>query len=251
MPPRSMTKPKTTETAAAPAAVPVQETVAAPAAVPDTTAAQEKRRGGPRKAAATPVAAQPEVQATAPPAPVAADADQQVAAGDDSAAKERVAPTPESVHTDFAELVTILDQQITQLRDSSDKTGSVKFLRAILRRVKTLQSNSARVMKRRQPTKRANNNSGFLKPVVISPEIAKFTGLNPDALHSRVDVTKFLCKYIRDKDLQKEGDKRQINPDPALSKLLGYDTKKAEQPLTYFHMQSLLKSHFRSGEEKK
>jgi chromatin remodeling complex protein RSC6 len=59
-----------------------------------------------------------------------------------------------------------------------------------------------------------------------------------------VDVTKFLCAYIKDNNLQNDADKRQIKPDAKLTKLLGYDAKAATSPLTYFHLQKLLKPHF-------
>jgi chromatin remodeling complex protein RSC6 len=163
---------------------------------------------------------------------------------EETVTKERVTPTSETVHTDFSELITELEQQIAQLRDSSDKTGSAKYLRGILRRLKALQSSCARVMRRRQPTKRVNNNSGFLKPVEISPEIAKFTGLDASTLHSRVDVTKRVCDYIKEKNLQNPADKRQIMADPALAKILAFDAKSSDKPLTYYHMQTLMKNHF-------
>ena len=207
----------------------------------------------PAKTVEVPKTAEPEQAArkrrtaakVAPVAEVVAEPVAEVAVTEE-AQKERAAPpTVESVQTEFTELVTVLEQQIAQLRDSADKTGSLKFLRGVLRRAKSLQTNSARVMRRKQSVKRVNNtNSGFLKPVKISADIAKFTGLNPSELHSRVDVTKFLCGYIKDHNLQNPEDKRQIVADPALSKLLGYDAKKAGVPLTYYRIQSLLKPHF-------
>lgn len=252
MPPRSNTKTKSTDSA------PASEQVAAPvtktsdpapapeqAVAPVPAVAQDKKRRASKAAGSAAPVAEPVAAPVADVVPELADTS---VAGEQ---KERVVPTVDSVHTEFAELVTILEQQIAQLRDSADKTGSAKFLRGILRRVKNLQSASSRVMKRKQPNKRSNNsNSGFLKPVAISPEMAKFTGLDASTEHSRVDVTKFLCKYIRDKNLQNDDDRRQIVPDAPLSKLLGYDAKKADKPLTYYHLQTLLKGHFRASEKK-
>ncbi len=234
--PKTETK---TETKTAPAksrvaaATPVVEQVvtAAAPAVATAPAVTEKKRQT-RKTEAAPVEQAPVAQAAA----------ETVATEEQEQAKEKVVPTPETVHADFAELITELEQQIAQLRDSSDK-GSVKYLRGVLRRVKNLQSSCSRVLRRKQPTKRVNNNSGFLKPVQISPEIAKFTSLDPASLHSRVDVTKRVCDYIKQHNLQNPEDKRQIVADPALSKILGYDAKK-DQPLTYYRIQTLLKNHF-------
>ena len=157
--------------------------------------------------------------------------------------KTRVVPTRESVMTEFAELVNVLEAEVARLRDSTDKNSGVKFLRGVTRRIKALQTSTARVVKQKQPSARKNNNSGFLKPVQISESIAKFTGLHADQLHSRVEVTKHLCQYIKDKNLQNPADKRQIVADPALSKILGYDAKKDDKPLTYYRLQSLLKNN--------
>ena len=157
--------------------------------------------------------------------------------------KTRVVPTRESVMTEFAELVNVLEAEVSRLRDSTDKNSGVKFLRGVTRRIKALQTSTARVVKQKQPSARKNNNSGFLKPVQISESIAKFTGLPADQLHSRVEVTKHLCQYIKEKNLQNPADKRQIVADPALSKILGYDAKKDDKPLTYYRLQSLLKNN--------
>ena len=157
--------------------------------------------------------------------------------------KTRVVPTRESVMTEFAELVNVLEAEVARVRDSTDKNSGVKFLRGVTRRIKALQTSTARVVKQKQPSARKNNNSGFLKPVQISESIAKFTGLPADQLHSRVEVTKHLCQYIKEKNLQNPADKRQIVADPALSKILGYDAKKDDKPLTYYRLQSLLKNN--------
>jgi len=68
-----------------------------------------------------------------------------------------------------------------------------------------------------------NQNSGLLKPVAISKEIAKFAGWNPDELHSRVDVTKSICDYIKINGLQKTSNKKNILPDDVLKTLLNWD----------------------------
>ena len=163
--------------------------------------------------------------------------------------KTRVVPTRESVMTEFAELVNVLEAEVSRLRDSTDKNSGVKFLRGVTRRIKALQTSTARVVKQKQPSARKNNNSGFLKPVQISESIAKFTGLPADQLHSRVEVTKHLCQYIKEKNLQNPADKRQIVADPALSKILGYDAKKDDKPLTYYRIQSYIKPHFVKDEK--
>lgn len=161
-------------------------------------------------------------------------------------ANTRRQPTRESVVESFEELVHSIDTEIARLRETPQtKTKGVKFLRSLGKRVKTLRAQTTRVMKQRVRTNRKNNNnSGFLKPVQISKDMAKFTGWDPETLHSRVDVTKYVCNYIRENDLQNPDDRRQILVDNKLSKLLKYDSKNETEPLTYYRIQTHLKPHF-------
>jgi len=162
--------------------------------------------------------------------------------------KKRVIPTRESVVSSFDEVIQMVETEIASLRDSSTKAKGVKFLRSLNKRLKTLKTQVSRI-KQRSSVKAVsantnNTNSGFLKPVKISSDMAKFTGWNPDDLKSRVDVTKFLCNYIRENNLQNPTDKRQIIPDAKLSKLIKYDSKKESEPLRYYSLQKFLKPHF-------
>jgi chromatin remodeling complex protein RSC6 len=162
-----------------------------------------------------------------------------------SVKKKRLVPTKETVATEFDDLVGVIDEEIARLRESPGKAKGVKFLRSLGKKVKSLRGHSVRVMKQKQKTNRKNNtNSGFLKPVIISKDMAKFTGWNPEELRSRVDVTKYICKYIRDNDLQNPDDRRQILADKKLAKLLEYSADDDEKPLTYYRIQTYMKKHF-------
>ena len=160
--------------------------------------------------------------------------------------KSRQQPTKESVVDSFDDLVLSIEAEIVRLRETAQtKTRGVKFLRSLGKRVKTLRGQTTRVMKQRVRTNRKNNNnSGFLKPVKISKDMAKFTGWDPEQLKSRVDVTKYVCNYIRENNLQNPTDRRQILADSKLSKLLKYDSKTSSEPLTYYRIQTHLKPHF-------
>jgi chromatin remodeling complex protein RSC6 len=145
----------------------------------------------------------------------------------------------------FDEIIKLVDDEIEAIRSGSAKTTGVKFLRSINKRLKLLKTKASKAAKTRKTTRKpsTNTNSGFLKPVQISKEMAKFTGWDPLQSKSRVDVTKYICKYIKDNDLQNPKDRREILADDKLKKLLNYDSKKDEK-LTYYKIQSYLKPHF-------
>jgi chromatin remodeling complex protein RSC6 len=170
------------------------------------------------------------------------------ASSEDSKQKtKRETPTKESIIASFEEIISSIENEISVLRENQNKNKGIKFLRTLNKKLKTLRNQSGRIIKQKNSTKKTvtnNVNSGFLKPVAISNEMAKFTGWDPTELKSRVDVTKFLCSYIKDNDLQNPKDRRQIFADAKLSKLLKYDSKKEEKPLTYFMIQKCLKTHF-------
>ena len=163
---------------------------------------------------------------------------------------KRRSPTRESVLEDFETLIMSVDVEIQHLREGPAKTKGVKFLRSLNKNIKLLRNRTARVMKQKQKTGRTNNkNSGFLKPVSISKEMAKFTGWDPKELRSRVEVTKYICQYIAENELQNPEDRRQIKPDVKLQKLLGYNPKKSNEPLRYYSLQTHLKHHFPKKQE--
>ena len=159
---------------------------------------------------------------------------------------KRCAPTRDIILEEFEALIMSVDAEIENLRDSVAKTKGVKFLRSLNKTIKVLRNRTSRVMKQKQKTGRTSNkNSGFLKPVPISKEMAKFTGWNQEDLRSRVEVTKYICDYISQNDLQNPEDRRQINPDGKLSKLLKLDKASLKKdPLRYYSLQTHLKHHF-------
>ena len=161
---------------------------------------------------------------------------------------QRHVPTSETVEKEFDELINGLDEEIKKLRESTAKSKGVKFLRTLNKRLKVLKNHALRVSKKKVTTRRNNTNSGFLKPVHISKELAKFTGWDQNELRSRVDVTKYICNYIKEKNLQDPADKRNIRveDDGNLKKLLKYDGKD-KKPLTYYRLQTYLKGHFNSS----
>lgn len=164
----------------------------------------------------------------------------------DETGSRRREVSKESLLASLDEVMNMIDEEVNKMRESSSKTNTkgVKFLRTLKKRLSTIKSDTSKVVKQKPLTKRkTNGNSGFLKPVKISSEMAKFTKWGNDDMKSRVDVTKYICNYIKEHNLQNPTDKRQILADESLCKILSYDPKK-DGTLTYPKMQGYLKRHF-------
>ena len=96
---------------------------------------------------------------------------------------------------------------------------------------------------KRQMSADMSKTSGFLKPVSVSNEVSTFAGWSKGEQHSRVDVTKFICEYVKKNDLQNPKDRRQILPDKKLRSLLKLKENEKE-PLTYYSLQRHIQPHF-------
>jgi chromatin remodeling complex protein RSC6 len=168
--------------------------------------------------------------------------------------KERRVPTKETLNTDFEALLTKINQEVERLRAAKPKAKGVKFLKTINKDIKQLHSDANRITKfKRNGERKPSTSSGFLKPVNISGELAKFTGWDATKAYSRTAVTKFICNYVKTKKLFEEADKRNIVCDAALKSLLKYDPANPPKdedgkalPLTYARLQQYLKVHFKA-----
>jgi chromatin remodeling complex protein RSC6 len=161
-------------------------------------------------------------------------------------AQERKPLTSESVVHDLEEVVGLISGA---LADESQMKKPGKVLRAVQSRVRKLLNDVPRLLRKgtkqsapKDPNKL--NNSGLMKPVKISADLARFMGVPVDTLQSRVAVTNSICAYVKTKELQNPQNKREIRPDASLASLLGYSGDKAQQPLTYFYVQQLIQPHF-------
>ena len=111
----------------------------------------------------------------------------------------------------------------------------------------TLERNVAREMRAAQKAskrKRKTGNrapSGFVKPTLISKELAEFLGRPVGTELARTEVTREINAYIRTHSLQDKENGRKINPDTKLKSLL--QVKKGEE-LTYFNLQQYMSRHF-------
>jgi chromatin remodeling complex protein RSC6 len=151
----------------------------------------------------------------------------------------------QSINNSFDEILDCIvsEIKIIQSEPSNPKKG-IKFLRTLNKKLKLLKKENVRVSKQKNKRVNKNKNSGFLKPVIISKEMSDFTGWGSTDLHSRVDVTKYICNYIKENLLQDPSDGRKIIPDKKLGELLKYESSNETEPLRYYSLQTYLKKHF-------
>lgn len=145
----------------------------------------------------------------------------------------------------YKSVLASIDAQVATLKElralavANYKTDSVEL--------KLAQKSSGR-RRRQAPTVSENGEplpkkapSGITKPTVVSDAMCAFMGKPPGTLIARTEVTKFVTSYIKDHNLKDENAKRQINPDSKLRALLSLP---AGDQLTYFNLQTYMKSHF-------
>ena len=133
-----------------------------------------------------------------------------------------------------------------------DVLGQLTALRsqltAITAQVRNLQKRAERELRQatKESRKRARKSgnrapSGFVKPTLISLELANFLGKDQGSQMARTEVTREINTYIRAHSLQDPKNGRRILPDTKLRKLL--KVGKAEE-LTYFNLQRYMSPHF-------
>jgi len=188
-------------------------------------------------AAATPVKV---VKPKAPKAPketVAVAAPVAASSTDAAPADEAVvAPSTESlISSQFASISSKLQQVVAFAASLRSELRALE--RHAVKELRTAQKASAK--KRRKVGNRAP--SGFVKPTLISKELAEFLGKTDGAEMARTEVTREINAYIRNNNLQDKENGRRINPDTKLKSLL--KLKKGEE-LTYFNLQRYMSPHF-------
>ena len=121
--------------------------------------------------------------------------------------------------------LTHLAGQVRDLQKRSEKELKIAQKSAKKRRVKS--SN-------RKP-------SGFVKPTLITDELAVFLGRDAGSMMARTEVTREINKYIREHSLQNPENGRHILPDKKLGTLLRVGK---DDTLTYFNLQKFMSPHF-------
>lgn len=148
-----------------------------------------------------------------------------------------------------AEAETSVNQKMNEFSAKLQQLASI--FSSLKGDFKTLEKTLAREIKAAQKTsvkKRRTGNrapSGFVKPTLISDELAAFLGKSKGSEMARTAVSREINQYIRTNKLQNETNGRIIVPDSKLAALL--KTQPTDE-LTYFNLQRFMKHHFIKAE---
>ena len=151
------------------------------------------------------------------------------------ATEDTVEVSDDGLSAAFTEAFSKLQQVTTML--SALKNDFRQLEKRATRELKVANKQSAK--RRRKSGNRSP--SGFVKPTLISNELASFLGKTAGTEMARTEVTREINAYIRKNNLQDKENGRKINPDSNLSKLLKL---KDNDELTYFNLQRYMSPHF-------
>ena len=189
-------------------------------------------------AAAPVVDKAPRVKKTKEVAPAAPVVDVATATDASAPVVDAVVPAVEPTDSVVERLAEYGKLVLANLAAATQLKNEFKALeKSVIRDLKNAQkkaSNRKRTSGNRQP-------SGFIKPTLISDELAVFLGKPSGTELARTAVSKEINGYIRANNLQDPANGRKSHPDVKLSKLL--KSAKGEE-LTYFNLQRYMKHHF-------
>ncbi len=208
-----------------------------PTPLPATTSVAGASTAPAKKATKKPVATKtaakraPKVKDASPPTTVDVAADKDVVVDDAPDVRSPTNIVAEEFTAYLAKLqqaVSILGTLRTEFRNLERKT-----LREI-RASEKLNNKRKRKAGTRAP-------SGFVKPTLISDELATFLAKPKGSEMARTEVTREINAYIRANHLQDKENGRKINADAKLTSLLSLT---AADELTYFNLQKYMSRHF-------
>jgi chromatin remodeling complex protein RSC6 len=140
-----------------------------------------------------------------------------------------------SVTGEFTDFMTKLQQLGAVV--SSLKTEFRSLEKKASRELKT----AAKASHKRKRKTGNRSPSGFVKPTLISDELAVFLGKGKGTQMARTEVTREINAYIRANQLQDKTNGRRINADTNLASLLKLNSG---EELTYFNLQRYMSPHF-------
>ena len=161
------------------------------------------------------------------------------------------APVAEEAAAPAEATVSVFDQFsefMAKLQAVSAQMSSLRTeFRSLERQVSKDLKAAAKVNQKRKRKTGNRAPSGFVKPTLISNELAAFLGKPEGTEMARTEVTREINAYIRQHSLQDKENGRKIIPDAKLKGLL--KLKKGDE-LTYFNLQKYMSPHFAKAADK-
>lgn len=131
---------------------------------------------------------------------------------------------------------------MTKLQTLVQQMNVLKTEFRVLEKKAVRELKAAQKVQAKKKRKSGNRSpSGFVKPTLISDELATFLKKPSGTEMARTEVTREINSYIRANDLQDKENGRKINPDASLTTLLKIG--KGDE-LTYFNLQRYMSPHF-------
>jgi chromatin remodeling complex protein RSC6 len=143
---------------------------------------------------------------------------EEVPAQDGKKKRTRRQVTKETVDAGFKTIHDELTKEIEASKAQKVRGGRVRFLTSIRKKIHTLHHDYLTVQRCR-PKRVHTGESGFMKPVILDQKLLTFLGWEGGRSYKRNDVTKAVCKYIKDHNLQYTEDRRRFVPDASLEGL--------------------------------
>ncbi len=168
-----------------------------------------------------------------------------------AAAAPATTPTPVvEVKNEVVEEVSSIDnllsntfgEFLTKLQSITSSMNALKTEFRALEKKASRELKAAQKITAKRKRKTGNRSpSGFVKPTLISDELAKFLSKPTGTEMARTEVTREINGYIRANNLQDKSNGRKINPDTSLASLLKIGS---DEELTYFNLQRYMSPHF-------
>ena len=156
--------------------------------------------------------------------------------------------TPVPVETTGSTVIEQFSVFMTKLQGVNSQMSALRTeFRSLERQVARELKAAAKSQAKRKRKSGNRAPSGFVKPTLISNELADFLGKSHGTEMARTEVTRDINSYIRAHSLQDKDNGRKIIADKKLTGLLKLEKN---DELTYFNLQKYMSPHFAKASDK-
>ena len=156
--------------------------------------------------------------------------------------KNEIVAVADEIEASDAVLTDTFSQFLLKLQTLASAMNALKSEFRLLEKKASRELKAAQKINAKRKRKTGNRSpSGFVKPTLISDELANFLQKPVGSEMARTEVTREINGYIRAHDLQDKANGRKINPDTHLAALLKIGSG---EELTYFNLQRYMSPHF-------